>query len=133
MTHTRDARRSVTARAGARRRARGGACRFGHDRERRRQDGLALPAGAVKPDPCTPGLSTTVYSPTLRTGAGRRIRRRSSKPTFDCFYVYPTVSRPEDRRLSNLHIDPEEQSRSRSTRRRATRSTAACSPRCTGR
>src|SRR5438067_2829708 len=56
------------------------------------------------PDPCTPGLSTTVYSPTLkplRVEHPKAVRR----PAIDCFYVYPTVS---DQRttLANLHIDP---------------------------
>jgi hypothetical protein len=60
----------------------------------------------VKPDPCTPGLSTTVYSPTLE-----RMRvthpKPAAKPTFDCFYVYPTVSE-QPTTLSNRQIDPEE-------------------------
>jgi len=60
------------------------------------------------PDPCTPGLSTTVYSPTLkplRVEHPKTVRR----PALDCFYVYPTVS---DQRtpLANLQIDPEERS-----------------------
>ncbi len=61
-----------------------------------------------RPDPCTPGLSTTVYSPTLhaiRVVHPRPIRR----PAIDCFYVYPTVS-DQKTTLANLHIDPEERS-----------------------
>jgi hypothetical protein len=60
------------------------------------------------PDPCTPGLSTTVYSPTLKP---LRVEHPKAlhRPAIDCFYVYPTVS---DQRtpLANLHIDPEERS-----------------------
>ena len=60
------------------------------------------------PDPCTPGLSTTVYSPMLRPL--RVIRPREVKPpAIDCFYVYPTVS-DQKTTLANLHVDPEERS-----------------------
>ena len=62
----------------------------------------------LKPDPCTPSLSTTVYSPTLtqlRVTHPRRVKR----PTFDCFYVYPTVS-DQTTTLANRQIDPEERS-----------------------
>jgi hypothetical protein len=62
----------------------------------------------LKPDPCTPGLSTTVYSSTLK-----RLRvthpKPAAKPTFDCFYVYPTVS-DQTTVLSNRQIDPEQRS-----------------------
>jgi hypothetical protein len=44
-----------------------------------------------KPDPCTPGLSTTVYSPTLKS-LGVAHPQAVRKPKIDCFYVYPTVS-----------------------------------------
>jgi hypothetical protein len=60
------------------------------------------------PDPCTPGLSTTVYSPTLqalRTTNPTPVK----KPSFDCFYVYPTVS-DQTTTLANRHVDPEENS-----------------------
>jgi Protein of unknown function (DUF3089) len=60
------------------------------------------------PDPCTPGLSSTVYSPTLTPL--RVIHPRPVKPApVDCFYVYPTVS---DQKTvnANLHVDPEERS-----------------------
>jgi hypothetical protein len=60
------------------------------------------------PDPCTPGLSTTLYSPTLhklRVTHPRAIR----DPKIDCFYVYPTVS-DQTTVFSNLTIDPEERS-----------------------
>jgi hypothetical protein len=62
----------------------------------------------VKPDPCTPGLSTTVYSP-----SGKQLSVQHPKavhnPKFDCFYVYPTVS-GQTTPNANLHIDPEERS-----------------------
>ena len=60
------------------------------------------------PDPCTPGLSTTVYSPTLvplRQTHPKAVRH----PKADCFYVYPTVS-DQTTTLSNLQIDPEQRS-----------------------
>lgn len=63
---------------------------------------------AQLPDPCTPGLSTTVYSPTLKPQ--RVVRPLPVKPApVDCFYVYPTVS---DQKTvhANLHVDPEERS-----------------------
>jgi Protein of unknown function (DUF3089) len=62
----------------------------------------------VKPDPCTPGLSTTVYSSTLKR---QRVThpKPAAKPTFDCFYVYPTVS-DQTTVLSNRQIDPEQRS-----------------------
>jgi hypothetical protein len=60
------------------------------------------------PDPCTPGLSTTVYSPTLQPGAV--LHPQSARaPKIDCFYVYPTVS-DQKGPLANLHVDPEERS-----------------------
>ncbi|MGP0047663.1 MAG: DUF3089 domain-containing protein, partial [Solirubrobacteraceae bacterium] len=67
---------------------------------------LCLPGH--KPDPCTPGLSTTVYSPSfqkLRVEHPRQIK----SPTIDCFYVYPTVS-DQQTGNANLHIDPQEDS-----------------------
>ena len=62
----------------------------------------------LKPDPCTPGLSTTVYSPTL---SPLRVThpKPAKHPSFDCFYVYPTVS-DQTTTLSNRQIDPEERS-----------------------
>jgi hypothetical protein len=61
-----------------------------------------------RPDPCTPGLSTTVYTPTLK-----KIRaahpRPVKNPRIDCFYVYPTVS-GQPTGNANLHIDPVERS-----------------------
>jgi hypothetical protein len=61
-----------------------------------------------RPDPCTPGLSTTVYTPTLkqvRVAHPRPVRKRR----IDCFYVYPTVS-AQSTGNANLHIDPVEPS-----------------------
>lgn len=59
-------------------------------------------------DPCRPGLSTTVYSPTLKFT--RVIHPRPvAHPSFDCFYVYPTVS-DQTTTLANRRIDPEERS-----------------------
>jgi hypothetical protein len=67
---------------------------------------LCLPGHA--PDPCTPGLSTTVYSPTfgqLRVEQPKAVK----SPAIDCFYVYPTVS-GQTTGNANLTIDPEERS-----------------------
>jgi hypothetical protein len=60
------------------------------------------------PDPCTPGLSTTVYSPTLQPLRTTH-PTAAAKPSFDCFYVYPTVS-DQKTTLANRHVDPEENS-----------------------
>ncbi len=60
------------------------------------------------PDPCTPGLSTTLYSPAL-TPTGVQHPHAVKHPKIDCFYVYPTVS-DQTTEHSNLHIDPEERS-----------------------
>ena len=62
----------------------------------------------LHPDPCTPGLSTTVYSPTLRKL--RVVHPQAARPPkVDCFYVYPTVS-DQPTTYSNLQIDPEQRS-----------------------
>ncbi len=61
-----------------------------------------------KPDPCTPGLSTTVYSPTFKK-IGVQHPVQDPRPPIDCFYVYPTVSGQKTGN-SNLQIDPEEKS-----------------------
>jgi hypothetical protein len=61
---------------------------------------LAAPAGAtvwlckpgVKPDPCAPGLSTTVYNAPLTMATGTHHPKAEKNPPIDCFYVYPTVS-----------------------------------------
>jgi len=62
----------------------------------------------LHPDPCTPGLSTTVYSPTLvRKGVAHP--KAQANPPIDCFYVYPTVS-DQKTGNANRHIDPVERS-----------------------
>ncbi|MGA2009664.1 MAG: DUF3089 domain-containing protein [Solirubrobacteraceae bacterium] len=60
----------------------------------------------LRPDPCTPGLSTSVYSPALKL-IGSRAPRVDRRPPIDCFYVYPTVSF-EPGPLANLDIQPAE-------------------------
>jgi hypothetical protein len=59
-------------------------------------------------NPCTPGLSTTSYSPSLkRTGV---LHPKGVKhPSVDCFYVYPTVS-GQTTTLANFKVDPVERS-----------------------
>jgi hypothetical protein len=61
-----------------------------------------------QPDPCTPGLSTTVYTPTLKK-VGVQHPKRVANPQIDCFYVYPTVS-GQPTGNSNLHVDTVERS-----------------------
>ncbi len=62
----------------------------------------------TKPDPCTPGLSTTIYLP-----LGKKLTvehpKRVSPPKADCFYVYPTVS-DQKTGNANFHIDPQQRS-----------------------
>ena len=60
------------------------------------------------PDPCAPGLSTTVYTPSLQM-VGVVHPQPARPPAIDCFYVYPTVS-DQKTGNANLHIDPEERS-----------------------
>jgi hypothetical protein len=62
----------------------------------------------VAPDPCTPGLSTTVYGAKLHK-LGVQHPKAVKRPAIDCFYVYPTVS-DQTTGNANLHIDPEERS-----------------------
>jgi hypothetical protein len=59
-------------------------------------------------DPCTPGLSTTLFSPTL-SPLGVTHPRAVAHPPIDCFYVYPTVS-DQPTGNASLRIDPEERS-----------------------
>jgi Protein of unknown function (DUF3089) len=61
-----------------------------------------------RPDPCTPGLSTTAYSPQLKP-TGVQHPKQVKKPAIDCFYVYPTVS-DQKGLVANRQIDPEERS-----------------------
>lgn len=58
--------------------------------------------------PCTPGLSTTLYTPAL-VNIGVRQPKAVARPAIDCFYVYPTVSN-QPTGNANLQIDPEERS-----------------------
>ena len=60
------------------------------------------------PDPCTPGLSTTYYSPQLKP-LGVAHPKPVAHPKVDCFYVYPTVS-DQKTVYANRHVDPEERS-----------------------
>ncbi len=46
----------------------------------------------VKPDPCNPGLATTVYNAPLTEAIGVEHPKAQRNPPIDCFYVYPTVS-----------------------------------------
>lgn len=59
-------------------------------------------------DPCTPGLSTTLYTPNLHR-IGVIHPRADRRPAIDCFYVYPTVS-DETTGNSDLVVHPEERS-----------------------
>ena len=61
------------------------------------------------PDPCTPDLSTTVYSPALTQKLAIQRPKPVVDPAIDCFYVYPTVT---NQRTGNadLQIDPQERS-----------------------
>lgn len=62
-----------------------------------------------RPDPCTPGLSTTLYSPTLTQPLRVTHPKANANPPIDCFYVYPTVS-GEKKGNSDLKILPVERS-----------------------
>jgi hypothetical protein len=62
----------------------------------------------LRNNPCTPGLSTTRFSPSGRN-LGRQTVHGLRNPKFDCFYVYPTVSNQKTVQ-ANLHIDPVERS-----------------------
>ena len=68
---------------------------------------LCLPGH--QPDPCTPGLSTTVYTTGLLTSGTVEHPKAAPHPAIDCFYVYPTVS-DQPTGNANLGIDPEERS-----------------------
>jgi hypothetical protein len=81
---------------------------------------LALGAGAVQAkttwlcrpglasNPCSPGLATTVISPTGEA-QGTLTPAKAAKPKIDCFYVYPTVSDQKTPQATRK-IDPEERS-----------------------
>jgi hypothetical protein len=61
-----------------------------------------------RPDPCTPGLATTVFSPTGKA-LGVTHPTAVKHPAIDCFYVYPTVS-GQKTTLANFKVDPVERS-----------------------
>jgi hypothetical protein len=63
----------------------------------------------VSPDPCTPGLSTTVYNAPLTKAVGVEHPKAQHNPSIDCFYVYPTVS-DETTGNSDLKIQNTERS-----------------------
>jgi hypothetical protein len=54
---------------------------------------------------CSVGLDTSEFSPQLAPLGVNRVKR-ARHPSFDCFYVYPTVS-SQDTPFANWHIDPE--------------------------
>jgi Protein of unknown function (DUF3089) len=59
-------------------------------------------------NPCEPGFSTTLTSPTGQV-VGTTTPKADRKRKIDCFYVYPTVS--DDKSTNaDLSIDPEERS-----------------------
>jgi Protein of unknown function (DUF3089) len=59
-------------------------------------------------NPCDPGFSTTLFSPTGQI-TGTEDVKPDRKRKIDCFYVYPTVSDDKSTN-SDLSIDPEERS-----------------------
>ncbi len=63
----------------------------------------------ASPNPCAPGLSTTIYRPSLAKPLRVIHPKAQSNPPIDCFYVYPTVS-DEKTGNANLQIQPEENS-----------------------
>jgi Protein of unknown function (DUF3089) len=67
---------------------------------------LCLPGH--RPDPCTPNLATTIYTPRIKK-IGVVHPQRVKNPAIDCFYVYPTVSN-QPTGNANLAIEPIERS-----------------------
>src|SRR4051794_35252566 len=59
-------------------------------------------------NPCTPGLGTTLISPTGEP-QGTITPTKTKNPKIDCFYVYPTVSNQPTPQATK-RIDPEERS-----------------------
>ena len=66
----------------------------------------------VTPDPCTPGLSTTVYNAPLTDAIGVQHPKAQRNPSIDCFYVYPTVS---DEKTGNSDLEIQDTERSIAT------------------
>ena len=60
----------------------------------------------LKDNPCTPSLRTTVLSRRWRRSSRRSNVKRPSRPKYDCFYVYPTVSNQPGVQATKS-IDPE--------------------------
>jgi Protein of unknown function (DUF3089) len=63
----------------------------------------------LKPDPCTPRLTTTVYNAPLTAALRVEHPKPGRTPPIDCFYVYPTVS-DEKTPNSDLQIQSTERS-----------------------
>jgi hypothetical protein len=63
----------------------------------------------ASPDPCTPGLSTTVYNAPLTRAIGVEHPAARRNPPIDCFYVYPTVS---DEKTGNSDLTIQDTERS---------------------
>jgi len=63
----------------------------------------------LKPDPCSPGLSTTVYNAPLTRAIGVQHPAAKRNPPIDCFYVYPTVS---DEKTGNSDLTIQDTERS---------------------
>ena len=62
----------------------------------------------IPDNPCEPGFDTTLVSPSGQI-TGTQSVKPDRKRSFDCFYVYPTVSDDKGTN-SDLSIDPEERS-----------------------
>ena len=85
----------------------------------------------MKPDPCNPGLSTTVYNAPLTQAIGVQHAKKQRNPPIDCFYVYPTVS---DEMSGNSDLRAQDTERSIALyQAAATRSTARSTRRCIAR
>jgi hypothetical protein len=63
----------------------------------------------LKPDPCTPGLATTVYNAPFTAALRVTHPQADRTPPIDCFYVYPTAS-DEKTPNSDLKIQSAERS-----------------------
>ena len=62
----------------------------------------------IPDNPCEPGFDTTLVSPSGQITGTENVKP-DKKRSFDCFYVYPTVSDDKGTN-SDLSIDPEERS-----------------------
>src|SRR4051794_17111104 len=59
-------------------------------------------------NPCTPSLSTTLFSG-WDSQVGVITPQRAGHPKADCFFIYPTVS-DQKTTFANLRIDPPQRS-----------------------